>query len=121
MGLSWGIHGYFTLPYAYVTNPNLADDFWVLTTVKDSATMKKMSFGHSSSFFSAVITDIESVAKTVVTHIGIVVSDVVTEAEKIGSEIAKSSFATDIKTQVVSVIETAVKDIIEGDAGQIYR
>jgi len=29
-GPAWGIHGYFTLPYAYATNPNLADDFWTI-------------------------------------------------------------------------------------------
>jgi len=29
-GADWGIKGYFTLPYAYVTNNNLADDFWTL-------------------------------------------------------------------------------------------
>ena len=36
-GLDWGLSGnlkgYFTLPYDYVTNPNLASDFW--TVVKD--------------------------------------------------------------------------------------
>jgi C1A family cysteine protease len=26
----WGIKGYFTLPYAYLTDPNLADDFWTI-------------------------------------------------------------------------------------------
>ncbi len=31
---SWGLKGYFTLPYSYVTNPNLADDFWVLRGVE---------------------------------------------------------------------------------------
>ena len=29
-GTSWGQAGYGTLPYAYVTNPNLASDFWVI-------------------------------------------------------------------------------------------
>jgi C1A family cysteine protease len=29
-GSQWGVHGYFTLPYEYVTNPNLADDFWTI-------------------------------------------------------------------------------------------
>lgn len=31
-GPDWGIAGYFTMPYLYVTNPNLADDFWVIRT-----------------------------------------------------------------------------------------
>lgn len=29
-GDGWGMKGYFTMPYAYVTDPNLADDFWVI-------------------------------------------------------------------------------------------
>jgi C1A family cysteine protease len=29
-GSTWGQAGYFYLPYAYVTNQNLADDFWSL-------------------------------------------------------------------------------------------
>lgn len=29
-GTSWGQNGYFEIPYAYLTNPNLADDFWVI-------------------------------------------------------------------------------------------
>lgn len=30
-GDTWGQHGYFILPYAYVTSNNLADDFWTIT------------------------------------------------------------------------------------------
>jgi C1A family cysteine protease len=33
-GNSWGIGGYFTIPYAYLTDSNLADDFWVIRVVK---------------------------------------------------------------------------------------
>jgi C1A family cysteine protease len=33
-GTGWGMHGYFTLPYAYLTNDNLADDFWTIRLVK---------------------------------------------------------------------------------------
>jgi len=29
-GDSWGIKGHFTMPYAYLTDSNLADDLWVL-------------------------------------------------------------------------------------------
>jgi len=32
-GDGWGQSGYFTLPYAYVANPQLAHDFWTITTV----------------------------------------------------------------------------------------
>ena len=33
-GTSWGIKGYFTLPYAYVTENSLADDFWTIRLVE---------------------------------------------------------------------------------------
>ena len=29
-GPAWGINGYFTIPYTYLTNPDLADDFWTI-------------------------------------------------------------------------------------------
>jgi C1A family cysteine protease len=29
-GSGWGLSGYFKLPYAYVSNPNLASDFWTI-------------------------------------------------------------------------------------------
>ena len=32
-GSSWGQKGYFTIPYAYLTDRNLADDFWTIRTV----------------------------------------------------------------------------------------
>jgi C1A family cysteine protease len=30
----WGLGGYFTLPYAYLADRNLADDFWTIRLVK---------------------------------------------------------------------------------------
>ena len=33
-GTDWGMGGYFTIPYAYLTDSNLADDFWVIRVVK---------------------------------------------------------------------------------------
>jgi C1A family cysteine protease len=33
-GNAWGMKGYFTLPYAYVTDNNLADDFWTIRIVQ---------------------------------------------------------------------------------------
>jgi len=36
-GPGWGQSGYFTMPYAYVTNPQLAQDFWTLDTVEEPA------------------------------------------------------------------------------------
>ena len=32
-GSSWGVAGYFFMPYAYATNPGLADDFWTIRMV----------------------------------------------------------------------------------------
>jgi C1A family cysteine protease len=32
-GASWGTAGYFTMPYAYLTDSNLADDFWTVRTI----------------------------------------------------------------------------------------
>jgi C1A family cysteine protease len=29
-GSAWGVNGHFTIPYSYLTNPNLADDFWTI-------------------------------------------------------------------------------------------
>ena len=33
-GTGWGMKGYFTLPYAYVTDPGLASDFWTIRIVQ---------------------------------------------------------------------------------------
>jgi C1A family cysteine protease len=32
-GVGWGMKGYFTLPYAYLLDPNLASDFWTIRVV----------------------------------------------------------------------------------------
>lgn len=32
-GEGWGIGGYFTMPYAYLTDNNLADDFWTVEVI----------------------------------------------------------------------------------------
>lgn len=33
-GTGWGLNGYFTLPYDYLTNPDLASDFWTIRVVR---------------------------------------------------------------------------------------
>jgi C1A family cysteine protease len=33
-GDGWGMKGYFTMPYAYLTDSNLSDDMWTIQTVK---------------------------------------------------------------------------------------
>ncbi len=33
-GTKWGLKGYFTLPYSYLTNSQLADDFWTIRLVQ---------------------------------------------------------------------------------------
>jgi C1A family cysteine protease len=40
-GSSWGQKGYFTMPYGYLTNENLSDDFWTIRLVEE-APAKKM-------------------------------------------------------------------------------
>jgi len=35
-GPDWGDHGYFYMPYSYLTNPKLASDFWVIKKVEES-------------------------------------------------------------------------------------
>lgn len=32
-GSTWGQRGYFTMPYEYLLNPDLSDDFWVIRAV----------------------------------------------------------------------------------------
>jgi C1A family cysteine protease len=32
-GSGWGLQGYFTIPYAYLTDPSLASDFWTIRLV----------------------------------------------------------------------------------------
>ena len=33
-GASWGEEGYFTMPFAYLLDPNLSDDFWTIKLVQ---------------------------------------------------------------------------------------
>ena len=33
-GSQWGMKGYFTMPYAYLLDQNLSDDFWQVTLIK---------------------------------------------------------------------------------------
>ena len=35
-GKDWGMKGYFTMPYSYLTSTNLADDFWTIRVLKES-------------------------------------------------------------------------------------
>ena len=30
----WGMKGYFTMPYEYLSDRNLADDFWTIRTIE---------------------------------------------------------------------------------------
>jgi len=31
---SWGMQGFFTMPYSYLTDTNLSDDFWTVRLVE---------------------------------------------------------------------------------------
>jgi len=33
-GRKWGMKGYFTMPYEYLTDPDLAHDFWTIRIVR---------------------------------------------------------------------------------------
>ena len=39
LGTGWGIGGHFWMPFDYVLNSNLSDDFWVLYSVEDGDTV----------------------------------------------------------------------------------
>jgi len=40
-GEGWGMKGYFTMPYAYVADRNLSDDFWTIRR-GENMTKRKM-------------------------------------------------------------------------------
>ena len=40
-GNTWGLNGYFTMPYDYLLNENLSDDFWTIRLIEDSPALKK--------------------------------------------------------------------------------
>src|SRR2546422_7400460 len=48
-GTDWGMGGYFSIPYAYVANHNLADDFWAIQSINLSASNYFQQFAYLSS------------------------------------------------------------------------
>ena len=40
-GAQWGLKGYFTMPYDYLLNGNLSDDFWTIRLVEDKPVVKR--------------------------------------------------------------------------------
>ena len=42
-GASWGDKGYFYMPYAFITNPDMASDFWTITAIQDNVSMRAYS------------------------------------------------------------------------------
>jgi C1A family cysteine protease len=40
-GAGWGISGYFTMPFDYLLNGNLSDDFWTIRVIEKSAARKR--------------------------------------------------------------------------------
>lgn len=40
-GSNWGMAGYFTIPYAYLLDANLSDDFWTIRVIMDNPAIKK--------------------------------------------------------------------------------
>jgi C1A family cysteine protease len=39
-GAKWGLKGYFTVPYTYLLNENLADDFWSIRLLEVNNKLK---------------------------------------------------------------------------------
>jgi C1A family cysteine protease len=44
-GTTWGMKGYFTLPYQYLLESDLSDDFWTIRIVEASPSRKKKARG----------------------------------------------------------------------------
>ena len=40
-GADQGLKGYYTMPYEYLLNSNLADDFWAIRMIEDNPALKK--------------------------------------------------------------------------------
>jgi C1A family cysteine protease len=40
-GTGWGIKGYYTMPYGYLTDPGLARDFWAIHAVEPDTTKRR--------------------------------------------------------------------------------
>jgi C1A family cysteine protease len=40
-GSKWGLSGYFTMPYDYLMNDNLSDDFWTIRLVEEAPALRK--------------------------------------------------------------------------------
>jgi len=40
-GKDWGLKGYFTIPYAYLLDADLSDDFWTMRIVEENAVERK--------------------------------------------------------------------------------
>ena len=40
-GNKWGMQGYFTIPYEYLLNENLADDFWTVRLIENNPALSK--------------------------------------------------------------------------------
>lgn len=55
-GASWGDKGYFYMPYDFITNPDMASDFWTITSTQDN-TIPKPLFEQVEQIESACIND----------------------------------------------------------------
>jgi C1A family cysteine protease len=47
-GRKWGMRGYFTLPYLYLVDTNLADDFWTIRLVEDPGQSARRAVGRGA-------------------------------------------------------------------------
>ena len=46
-GSHWGMQGYFTMPYQYLLEENLSDDFWTVRLVEASVSGKPAKGGQT--------------------------------------------------------------------------
>ena len=40
-GTGWGMKGYYTMPYGYLTDPGLSRDFWAIHAVEPDTTTRR--------------------------------------------------------------------------------
>lgn len=146
-GDGWGQKGYFTIPYNYILDANLASDFWVLGSVDDNIPVEKTNTGLLTSMIDDIGTVIHKIipgATAVTVHKKQKTSHrVKKEVEKIGpiiekelenigpivgSEVAKAMSAlvvpvieqklADFETRVVSDVEALVEKILNSKNSQ---
>lgn len=58
-GAGWGDKGYFYMPYSYVENENLSDDFWIITERQEFTTGEDIEFPVDTKWYFPFISIIQ--------------------------------------------------------------